>query len=352
MPQLPADDALDSLAYTLRRYREIKPSLAFPGGDAEAIGRWREKARTRLRERIGLAPAAPKVPDLDPQYGPIARRDGYARQSVTFRTRDDLSAFGYLLLPDGGPARKAGVVCLPGHGRGVDDIVGIDEKGKDRDDLDGYQHDFAVQCARHGYATLALEMLGFGHRRDPAARKAGPEQSSCQPAAGAALLLGECMVGWRTWDTMRALDLLASRPEVDPGRLALMGISGGGTVSLYAAAIDERVKVAVLSCSFCTLRDSIFGLSHCIDNYVPGLLRDFETADLAGLVAPRFLFCEAGLTDPIFPESGVREALASAARIYEASGAPDHLDHAFFDAGHQFDGRKAFERLGGWLGPS
>jgi hypothetical protein len=65
---------------------------------------------------------------------------------------------------------------------------------------------------------LALEPLGFGHRRDPAARARGASASSCQPAAGAALLLGETMVGWRVWDALRAVDLMAARPEIDPGR--------------------------------------------------------------------------------------------------------------------------------------
>src|SRR5262249_28652225 len=154
-----------------------------------------------------------------------------------------------------------------------------------------------------GYVVLALEMLGFGRRRDEAARKQGAGHSSCQTASGAALLLGETMPGWRTWDAACALDLLESRPEVDPSRLGLIGISGGGTVGLYTAALDQRVKAAVLSCSFCTFRDCIFSRSHCIDNYVPAMLRWFEMADVAGLIAPRYVFCENGSQDDIFPEA-------------------------------------------------
>jgi dienelactone hydrolase len=162
-------------------------------------------------------------------------------------------------------------------------------------------------------------------------------------------MLGETMAGWRAWDAVRALDLLETLPEVDPKRMAMMGISGGGTVILYAAALDERVKVAVLSGSFCTFRDSIFSRSHCIDNYVPGILRWFEVADITGLIAPRYLFCESGTQDDIFPEPGVRAALASAERVYRACGAPGRIDHAFFDAGHSFHGEAAFQRLKEWL---
>ncbi len=341
------ENPLDSLDYTLSRYAQAAPALSFRAEGAEAIAAWKDRAREKLRELIGPFPTELAPPE--PDYGERHPRPGYSRQPVTFATRPGLSAFGYLLIPDDAKPHAPAVLCLPGHGRGVDEIVGIDDEGNDRDDLDGYQHDFAVQCVRHGYVTLSLEMLGFGHRRDPAARKRGAGASSCQPAAGAALMLGESMVGWRTWDAMRALDLLAGRAEVDPSRLAVMGISGGGTVALYTAALDERVKVAVLSGSFCTFKDSIFSRSHCIDNYVPGILRWFEVADLAGLIAPRALFCEAGTEDDIFPEPGVREALDDAGRIYRAQGAGNAIAHAFFEAGHQFDGAEAFRRLGEWL---
>jgi dienelactone hydrolase len=288
---------------------------------------------------------------LEPEFGEPKPKAGYSRRTVTFATRQEMSAFGYLLVPDDRKHRPPGpaVLCVPGHGRGVDEIVGIADDGTDRDHWDGYQHDFAVQCVQQGYVTLALEPLGFGHRRDQATCKKGQSASSCQPAAGSALMLGETMAGWRTWDSIRALDLLAGRPEVDAARIAMMGISGGGTITLYTAALDERVKVAVLSGSFCTFRDSIYSLSHCIDNYVPGILNWFEMADLAGLVAPRYLFCESGTDDTIFPEAGVKAALEHAGRIYDSLSAADRIDHAFFHAGHSFDGQAAFARLRDWL---
>jgi HAD superfamily hydrolase (TIGR01509 family) len=335
---------LDSLAYTLARYADAPRRLRCDAGDPDALAAWQEAARAKLRELLGPMPADRVPPDATP--GAARRRPGYTRRSITFRTREHLAACGYLLVPDGLTAPAPAVLCLPGHGRGADDIVGIDEDGRDRDAPDGYQRDFAVQCARRGYVALALEPLGFGRRRDPAARAAGPQASSCAPAAGAALLLGETMVGWRVWDTLRGLDVLAARPEVDPDRLALMGISGGGTVALYAAALDARVKATVLSCSFGTFRDSIYSISHCIDNYVPGVLNWFEMADLAAMVAPRALVVEAGESDPIFPLAGVEAALRDAARAYAAAGAPDRLAHAVSPAGHQFDGTAAFEALG------
>ena len=111
------------------------------------------------------------------------------------------------------------VVCVPGHGRGVDDIVGIDDKGRERTDKDGYQHDFAIQIAEAGLAAVAIEPLGFGCRRDAANKKRGLGRSACQPLAGTALLLGQTMIGWRVYDVMRTIDLIATRPELDAQRV-------------------------------------------------------------------------------------------------------------------------------------
>ncbi len=338
------DDRLDTLAYSLARYRRNTPRLAFPKDD---FASWQEKARARLADVIAL-PTEDRVP-LDAKLGEPTKRTGHTRIPITFKTRDDLSAFGYLLVPDNLKAPAPAVICLPGHGRGADDLVGIAEDGTNRDHDDGYQHDFAVQCVRNGYVAFALELLGFGHRREPGSRKAGASVSSCQTASGAALMLGESMVGWRVWDTIRTIDLLSTRPEIDPKRIALMGISGGGTVALYAAAVDQRVKVAVLSCSYCTFRDSIYSIPHCIDNFVPGILGDFEVADITGLIAPRYLIAESGLDDHIFPEVGVRAAWRESERIYAALGVPKNLSHAFFPAGHVFHGEAAFAKLRQWL---
>ena len=102
-------------------------------------------------------------------------------------------------------------------------------------------------------------------------------------------MLGKTVVGERVWDVMRGIDLLQEQPEVDAGRIACMGNSGGGTVTFYAACLEERIGLAVPSCMFCTYADSIMRIRHCGDNYLPGMLRVAEIGDLAGLIAPRRL---------------------------------------------------------------
>jgi len=338
-----AGDSLDTLVYSLARYENISPSLTFRAGSREEARKWQKKLRGRVVELLGGFPV-----ERQPLRAKVLRteqRDGYRREQILFWSRPGLQVFGYLLLPDDFGTPGPVMICLPGHGRGVDDIVGIDTQGNQRKRYGGYQNDFALQCVAQGIASFAIEQLGFGHRRDEAARKGSAERSSCQPAAGAALMLGETMAGWRTWDVIRALDYLEKRPEIDPKRIGCMGISGGGTVTLYAAAVEQRIKVAFLSGSFCTFKDSIYSLSHCIDNYVPGILKAAEAYDIAGLIAPRHLFAENGTEDPIFPVAGSRLAFERTRKIYRVFGKEENVGLEIFSGKHEFWGKQGFAFL-------
>jgi len=338
-----SDRQLDSLTFSQKSYDSVKPSMSFAATNEAAARTWQRHVRRKLTQLLGGFPST-RVP-LNVRVLEKRRFDGYVREKVIFQSRDNLSVFGYLLLPAKGSKPIPGIVCLPGHGRGCDDIVGIDENGIQRNVKSGYARDFALQAVEAGYAALAIEQLAFGCRRDGLTRKKGAGASSCQPAAGAALLFGQTMIGWRVWDVIRAIDYLQTRSEIDSSRIATMGISGGGTVSLFSAAMDERIKVSVVSGYFNTFRDSILSLSHCIDNYVPGILNYIEMYDIAGLIAPRGLFVESGLRDPIFPIHGSRAAVRKARDIYAAFGAADKIGNEIFDDEHVFYGKGAFEFL-------
>jgi len=125
--------------------------------------------------------------------------------------------------------------------------------------------------------------------------------------AGAALLFGQTMIGWRVWDVMRTIDWIETRKELDAKRVGCMGISGGGTCTTFSAALEPRIKVAMISGYLNIFRDCILSLSHCIDNYVPGILNWAEMYDVAGPIAPRPMFAESGSKDRIFPIAGSRE---------------------------------------------
>src|SRR5262249_51332344 len=159
------------------------------------------------------------------------------------------------------------MICVPGHGRGVDDIVGIDEQGRDRTDKSGYQHDFAIQIAEAGLAAGGVRPMGFGGPPGPPNGRARPGAERGGPIPGGAVMLGQTLIGWRVWDIMRTIDYISSRPELDASRVGSVGISGGGTATLFSAAVEPRLRVAMVSGYLNTFRDSIGSLAHCVDNY-------------------------------------------------------------------------------------
>jgi dienelactone hydrolase len=337
---------LDTLAFSLEKYQQTEQSLAFKARDRQAAEAWQRQLGTKLTELLGGFPS--ESCPLQARVVETFETPHYRRQTVLFQSRPNLTVYAYFLLPvSPSSSPLPTVVCLPGHGRGVDSICGMDERGNLREwgQWGEYQADFALQCVSQGYAVLAVEPLGFGYRRDAASRARNLGASSCQPASGAALLLGETIPGWRVYDMMRALDYLAERPEADPQRLALMGISGGGTITFLTAALDPRVKAAVVSGYYNTFRDSVVSISHCMDNYVPGLLRYAEMWDIAGLIAPRAFFAESGTRDDIFPIDATKLSFKRAQEIFQVFGASDRLELEVFEGEHQFWGKGAFEFL-------
>jgi dienelactone hydrolase len=341
------DRHFDPVAYTMNLFADAPRKLRFQArtrGEAEA---WQKTLRAKLTELVGGfidERESLQAFTLEARSFP-----GYRREKVVFNSRPGMSVLGYVLIPDNARRPVPTVICLPGHGRGVDDIVGIDEHGRERLDKSGYQHDFAIQVAEAGMAAVAIEPLAFGCRRDPRNVRRGLSTNACQPTAGSALLLGHTMIGWRVWDVMRTIDYIAERPELDARRVGCMGISGGGTVTLFSAALDPRIKAAMVSGYLNTFRDSIGSISHCIDNYVPGILNWAEMYDIAGLIAPRALFVESGEKDNIFPIQASIDSFKEVKKIYEAFGAADRVEQEVFPDEHAFWGKRGIPFLAGQL---
>jgi dienelactone hydrolase len=333
----------DPVAYTRDLYAQAPRRLRFQArtrGQAEA---WQKQLRAKVTELVGGFPAA-RTP-LAPVTLETRAFPGYRREKIVFDASPGVSVLAYLLLPDKAKTPAPTMICIPGHGRGVDDIVGIDDKGRDRTDKAGYQHDFAIQVAEAGMAAVAIEPMAFGCRRDAITARKGLSASACQPTAGGALLVGQTMVGWRVWDVMRTLDYIATRAELDSGRVGCMGISGGGTITVFATALEPRIRVALVSGYLNTFRDSVGSLSHCIDNYVPGILNWAEMYDVAGLIAPRPLFVESGDKDNIFPIAASVESFTKVREVYGVFGAAERIEQEVFPGEHSFWGKRGISFL-------
>src|SRR6266536_2024786 len=119
-----AGDSLDTLVYSLARYENISPTLTFRAGSREAARTWQKKLRRRVVELLGGFPVERQP--LRAKVLGTEQMDGYRREQILFWSRPGLQVFGYLLLPDDFGTPGPVMICLPGHGRGVDDIVGVD----------------------------------------------------------------------------------------------------------------------------------------------------------------------------------------------------------------------------------
>jgi len=337
------DRKFDPVAYAHERYGMAPRQLKFQSRSRDDAERWQGTLRAKVTELIGGFPTD-RVP-LRPVTLETRTFPGYQRKKIVFDSRQGASVLAYLLLPDKVQRPSPVMICVPGHGRGVDDIVGIDEQGRDRTDKSGYQHDFAIQVAEAGMAALAIEPMGFGCRRDPINAGIGLSRKACDPAAGGALLVGETMVAWRVWDVMRTIDYIATRQELDQRRIGCMGISGGGTVTVFATALDSRIRVALVSGYLNTFQDCIGSLAHCIDNYVPGILNWAEMHDVAGLIAPRPLFVESGEKDNIFPIKASIASFNEVKKIYSVFGVPELVEQEVFPEEHLFWGKRGIPFL-------
>jgi fermentation-respiration switch protein FrsA (DUF1100 family) len=176
---------------------------------------------------------------------------------------------------------------------------------------------------------------GFG---ETARRKDldGGDYRSCRVLLLHGLLTGRTVIGQRVWDMQRILDWALARDDVDPARVGMVGVSGGGTVTLFTSAVDKRVGVCVPLCYFCTFVGCVGSMYHCDCNYVPGILRLGEMHDVAGLIAPRPFRAVAGDKDKIFPIGPVREAYEKLREIYRVFGAEDRCELHVASGGHRF----------------
>ena len=337
------DRRFDPVVYTRDLYAAAPRRLRFSARTRSEAETWQKTLRAKLTELVGGFPDARQP--LRPITLETRTFPGYTREKIVFDSAPGVSVLAYLLLPEKARRPAPVMICVPGHGRGVDDIVGIDDKGVERTDKDGYQHDFAIQVAEAGIAAMAIEPMGFGCRRDPINARQGLGRKACDPVAGGALLVGHTMIGWRVWDVMRTIDYIATRSELDRNRVGCMGISGGGTVTVFSTALEPRIQVALVSGYLNTFRDSIGSLSHCSDNYVPGILNWAEMHDIAGLIAPRPLFVESGEKDNIFPVQASIESFNEVQKIYGVFGVRDAVEQEVFPADHSFWGKRGIPFL-------
>lgn len=331
-------------AYMQSLYDNAAPQYRFKAENDEQWQEWHAGLRQAFAERLGGFPEV-RAP-LEPVLLESVACDGYTRERVEMTTYAGLRMPAYVLVPHGRQGeRLPAVVALHGHGYGSREIVGLHPDGRPMAEAETTIYKkFAVELVKRGFLVIAPEELGFGDRKTREEYERN-EYSSCHTISTYLLHMGQTMAGHRVYETMRAIDYLTTRPDVDAERIGCMGISGGGLITAFAAALDDRIRAAVVSGFVNTFRASILSVFHCVDNYIPGLHRIAEMPDIVALIAPRPLLMEAGVRDPIFPIEAAKSAYADIRKTYRLLGAEDRLACDIFEGEHEIHGVLAYPWL-------
>lgn len=238
----------------------------------------------------------------------------------------------YVARPKALAGRAPAVLFNHSHGGGYD--IGKKEFIEGRSYLQ--PEPYAKALTDRGYVALSIDHWVFGER----------SHDSEADTFKAMLWEGRVLWGMMVYDSLRALDVLAGRPDVDPARMATLGMSMGSTMAWWLAALDERVKVTVdINCltDFQSLLARKALSLHGVYYYVPSLLEHFTTAQINALIAPRAHLSLAGLRDELTPVEGLEIIDRELQQVYAAAGVPDRWRLLRYDVAHQEtpEGRQA-----------
>ncbi len=304
-------------------------AMAFKGGDVET---WQRHLRCKVSELLGDALETRcelQVRSLWLREHPLG-----TIEKIVFTAEPYVDVSAYVCLPKDVPPPYNFFICLQGHSTGMHNSIAVQRDDNTQPHVVAGDDDFGLGCMRRGLAALCIEQRGFGERRE--LKQAESASLGCYDPAMQALMLGRTLLGERVYDVDRGIDYLTTRDDVRMDTLGVMGNSGGGTASLFAAALLPRIALAMPSCYFCTFANSILSIHHCLCNYVPGLFKYAEMSDVMGLFAPKPLVLVAGREDSIFPIEGTLREFDKLKVIYRAAGASDRCHLVVGSGGHRF----------------
>jgi PelA/Pel-15E family pectate lyase len=258
------------------------------------------------------------------QFGEVTG-DGFRLEKLAYESLPGFWVTADLYLPASGAGPFPAVVVGAGHG-----AAGKTENWS-----------WGVNFARNGIAALAYDPLGQGERLQyfDAARKAssiGNPTGEHGEANVPTLLIGDDLARYMVNDSVRAVDYLTSRKDIDGARIGAFGCSGGGTATAYFAALDPRVRAAATACyitSFEELLGSPTGVQDA-EQTIPHFVEEgLDFGDWVELAAPRPYAIVSTAAD-MFPLEGARQTYEEARRLYAIFGAEDRLQWITGPGGH------------------
>lgn len=324
---------------------------------------WRRAAKAKVQELMHYAP-----PRCAPKAEVVARVDkgDYWQETVRFNTTPVVRVPAAVLIPKKAHFPAPGIVALHDHGAfflwGREKLVESDDEHPALTEFKRTAYggiSIAAALARQGYVVIVTDMFYWGERRIlldgdaedwrtrprtmPPARVAAYNQRSSQltDLVGRTIYTtGTTWYGIMVTDDLRTVDYLASRPEVDPQRLCCVGLSVGGFRSGQLAALDERIKAAVVVGWMCSFpRQLKTQIIHTIGPlmHVPGLYCHLDYPDIVSLAAPRALMVINGSRDGLFQLDGVKQCFDKLQRCWAKAGVPEKINCRLFDTPHEFN---------------
>ena len=327
-------------------------AMQFRGTTADEARRWQAGFSDTLRTLLG--PTRPPAA-WDSVLERIVTLDDHVREERLL-TADGLDPVPFhLLLPrhvaQGDPERRPAVLAIHGHGGfGHDVIVGRGDTPEFRAEVAQAHYDYGLQLVRLGYVVAAPCLTPFGRRKQATTQPKGGD--ACTTAFVGLQLLGRLLMAENLRDILWTLDFVAAHPNVDPRRIGCVGLSYGGRMTMLAAALDRRIRVAVIAGALNCLQERLATGAGAGCQVIPNLLTYGDVPEISALIAPRPCLWQVGSRDKLLDPEWVQVALERITRAYRAFGAEAQLRVDRFDGGHEWHGLTAYPFLKDGLKPS
>ena len=320
---------------------EAPLTMKFRGTSLADCRTWQAEFSTKLRSLLGPHQPSQEWKTIVRQ---VTELEDHRREELTLTAEGHSPLPLYLLVPRGSGKAQPGILALHGHGEfghhpvaGRDDISGVAEA------IRSANYDYGRQLVRKGYVVAVPCLTPFGVRLGK--RDGYQGQDPCADTFLRLQLLGKLLIAENLRDCRWALELLARDRRVDSKRLGCVGLSYGGRMTMLTAALEPRIRIAVISGALNAMQERISGPYSCGAQIIPGLLQFGDTPEIASLIAPRPCVWEVGSQDKLLPPQWVEEALLRIRRAYRAYGVEDELRVDRFEGGHRWNGKVAQSML-------
>ncbi len=307
--------------YFERRTAELRSQCLAPYRSLENWQTSRPQLQEELREMLGLNPWPDRTP-LEPVVTGHIEQEDIRVEKLHFQSLPGLYVTANLYLPKDVHAPLPTVLYVCGHAIAKEGDRSFGNKVP-------YQH-HGIWFAQHGYACLIIDTIHRGEIE-------GIHHGTYQYGMWWWNSRGYTSAGIEAWNSIRALDYLATRREVDMDRIGITGRSGGGVYSWWTAVIDERIKVVVPVAGMTDLQNQVVdGVvdGHCDCMFMVNTYR-WDFPKIAALVAPRPLLIANTDKDSIFPLDGVIRLHSEVRKIYELYDASDQLGLLITEGPHK-----------------